>query len=416
MTPNFGEPEGTARKSDLLAAMIMSAGLAMSALGYLTSALAIQFSESVSSNYLPIPTTISNVNSIKQQGREIQPDPFLMRIALASQPLNPKLVNLAVVDGARQLPPSEVVRHAEILNRLGWRETVVVQNRLALALEQQNATKVLDQLDALMRRNRLFNETSLVFNNIELDEDGRILLATRLMADPPWRINYLINVQNLRTPSRLRARGLLLTEMQGRGDRLRRPEIAPLMEPMVGADLAQQAAMLWREHTRADVNQPVLDPQFNNIGSNGPSDDWPVPFEWRTLPGPGYSVTPLVEDGEGKIRIDWNGRGAPVFLFQRLASVPENVTASLTIDGKKSVAAERLEVSLSCPRARHVMHARSGGSGSVLRLSLREPLSCRAPLLVIAGKLNDGDALSNGVIGLGELSFTIVLDEIALKS
>lgn len=337
---------------------------------------------------------------------------------LALQPLNPRLVNAAVqapaMSGAAR-SRDDIRRRAAILDQLGWRDTTVLQNRLTFAAERRDVAEVVDLLDALLRRNRAVQQTTVLFNAIELIPDGQEFLVRRLSGNPPWRRSYLMSGATLSSAAQLAARAKLLSELQRKRIALDYAEIAPVLAPMVSQGLVAEAARIWSKYRGEEVLAPLSDTGFDRFARKDVGGDWDIPFDWKPNAGLGYSVSSYSEGDDALVRIDWNGKGVPTFLSQQLSSLPEDHEVVLTVASDRRQVAAALDFIYRCPNSRHVLVANNGPRRNELRYRLDEPVGCRFPQLEVAGRLQPSAAASP-VSGLGgSRSISAVLSSIGVQ-
>lgn len=337
---------------------------------------------------------------------------------LALQPLNPRLVNAAVqapaMSGAAR-GRDDIRRRAAILARLGWRDTTVLQNRLTFAAERRDVAEVVDLLDALLRRNRAVQQTTALFNAIELIPDGHEFLVGRLSGNPPWRRSYLMSGATLSNAAQLAARAKLLSELQEKRIALDYAEIAPVLAPMVSQGLVAEAARIWSKYRGEEELAPLSDTSFDRFAREGVGGEWDIPFDWKPSAGLGYSVSSYSEGDDAVVRIDWNGKGVPTFLSQQLSSLPEDHRVVLTVVGDRRQVAAALDLIYRCPNSRHILTASNGRRRNELLYRLDEPVDCRFPQLEVAGRLQPSAAASL-VSGLGgSRSISAVLSSIGVQ-
>lgn len=269
---------------------------------------------------------------------------------LAYEPLNARLVSgaLFIRSGAGR-DRKRVGQGVAVLGKLGWRDTVAVQNRLFVAAENREIFRALDLVDSLLRRDQLTSEITPLMNAMETMPRARAEIVLRLKKNPPWRKSYLATVGGLKTEPLIEGRYRLLEALQAGSGKLDTDELAPSVARIANAGKIAEASALWRRHVgKPGGGSILLDGNFARFSATDFSEGTSVPFEWYTSTGAGFSVTPI-EGAEGAVvEIRWDGRRAPVFLNQIVSAEPGNYRLVVRVAEAPSTAQDMLQFSADC--------------------------------------------------------------------
>lgn len=327
------------------------------------------------------------------------PDGGAITRALLLHPLDPVLVNAGVYRDTA-LSPSHTLPSAKLtaLDRLGWRYTPAVQNRIYATALSGDLNRTEELAEALLRRQTIVDQATAVMNLIETDPGARPLLVTKLAGNPRWRADYLQAIEPLRTPAQVRARGELALDLQRAGSPLRRDELGPITSSLVAANMTELAYRVWRANTRAPAI-PLNDPGFRRLYAQRGTDVTTMPFEWILRSDDG-AWTEVRQDGRPLVDLHWDGRGAPVFLQQQTFLTPGPYR--LRIDGPAIRPDLLKEVSFEahCGGALPVRFNRlvRTGGGTLL-LATDRPIACTDPIIFV-----QGIAPENRPFGLAKLA------------
>ena len=309
--------------------------------------------------------------------------------ALTAAPLDQRVVNVAMAREVRQQGEARLSAWLAVLSRLGWRDTVTLQNRLYIGALRNDLSGVMDLTDALLRRRQLTDEMIPVVSLLEADPALRPQLVERLSTDPSWRGLYLTTVAHLKTPDQLRARAALVEALAARG-RLDRDEIVPSINALDRAGLTAQAFAMWRR-VQPGVTRPLADTGFVQASRSYDTRHDPVPFQWQMMTGDGFSAD-ATRDGVGNgaaLTIDWSGRGVPVFVQQRTSAAPGYYAIDLDVPAEEKVELPALSFRLVCGDAIVPFVATPQDPR---RLRTAGAVRCAFPLLQIAGDLQSSTA------------------------
>lgn len=236
--------------------------------------------------------------------------------ALALDPVNQRLVNIAMLAVVRERLRQPGAAWFAALAQLGWRDTASRQNLLIRHAMLNDIPAVLDDADGLLRRNQLINELGPVLLAMEADPVWQPRLIDRLRRQPAWRFGFLQRGSLLDDPGQLAARARTLRLLQRSGDKVDMSEIAPVLPRLLAVGLGGAAFAVWQTY-EPNIARPVADPGFGQVtAEREPST---VPFHWQLTSGPDYSVD-AVPQPSPHLAIAWNGAGAPVFAVQYLSA------------------------------------------------------------------------------------------------
>ena len=270
--------------------------------------------------------------------------------ALSYQPLNPRLLSGALYVRSHAAKRAEVFAQGEgVLEGLGWRDTVAIQNRLFAAVQKRDVLQALDLADSLLRRDQLTAEMTPLLNAMETMPEARAEIVRRLAKLPPWREAYLSNVSALKTAPLLEGRYRLLMDLQDGSTKLSMSELAPSVNQIANAGKIAEASQLWRRHVgKTKGSSILLDGNFARFGESDFGERVGVPFEWYTSTGAGFSVTPIEGANGTDVEIRWDGRRAPLFLNQIVNARPGSYRLIVRVAESPSTAQQTLEFSADC--------------------------------------------------------------------
>lgn len=319
----------------------------------------------------------------KQAARlDMLSDPTVRR-AIAAEPMDGAIVNVAMARDVRQHGNGRTENWLAILARLGWRDTPSLQNRLYAVASAGNMDRVLDISDALMRRQKLLDQVILVLSMAEADPVLHGPLIDRLAENPPWRAAYLSAVAHLKERSQLIARFDLLRQLRRRHVRLDKDEVIPSILALDRADLPQYGFALW-QRIQPGVARPLDDPDFARAGRSDQDGHNPVPYEWQTMSGEGFSAAAVRDGAQTTLSIDWNGRGVPLFAQQRTSATPGFYALDVQAPAEEKADLSALVFRLVCDSTTSTF---APVAGDITHLRTITPVACSYPVLQIAGDI-----------------------------
>lgn len=371
-----------------------SANLLAAALGFLFLAAAAVFSyQSAMVNTVRGPSANYLLASLKANGggnREalVIPPADALRVALKAQPLNPAIVNAAVF-AQIALKPGSRPQPAKIalLEKLGWRNTPALQNRIFDAVERKDIGKIVAIADALLRRDDVIDQGQALMRLMELSPSTRSQLADALQTRPNWRLAYFQSPQKPKGSQAVGARAKLAKSLEQRGSELDRAELLPTLGLLTDNGYSREAYDLWL-HYRNLKPALVNDPRFQWAYEMRNDINVGMPFEWQLLTGPGFWTELVKEGGQAGLSINWNRNGVPYFLAQRLYLGQQSAGLSLQVDGVDlpDTLADDVSFVLICPNGVVFFDQVIRKGKSRYLLGTRDQPGCVDPKLAIAGR------------------------------
>jgi len=238
------------------------------------------------------------------------------RRAVEVDPLNQRMLNAAMVASVRARPAIPGAAWFAALSALGWRETTSRQNLLIHHAQANDLQAILDDVDGLLRRNQLIEQSTPLLLLVEADRQWQARLVDRLRGHPSWRFGYLQRGSLIDDPVQLAARARTLRWLQRSGDEVAVAEIAPVLPKLLDAGLGAEAFAIWRAREPA-IARPVADPRFAALATETAASA--VPFHWQLTNGPDHGID-LSSSPASHLTVSWNGVGAPVFASQTLSA------------------------------------------------------------------------------------------------
>ncbi|MBJ6123333.1 hypothetical protein [Sphingomonas mollis] len=319
--------------------------------------------------------------------------------ALAADPLDQQVVNGVIAAKIRATGNlNGAASNIMLLRQLGWRSTTALQNLLWLAGTTGDLSLVMDTMDALLRREKLLGQIYPVLNLMTTDPAFRNLLIQRLATRPPWRRYYFMSASDLSKPDQIEGRYLVMRAIQRRGDRLTRNEVAPILAKLTGVGRTAQAFDLWRAQA-GTVATPLADTNFAIASLPIATDALPVPFEWQLASGSGYFADANHDDRGSFVSIDWNGRGAPLFVSQLTSGRAGRYQLDVTGDTPMSMIADRIGFRLACPGGKMTQldPANPRATGHMQLVSVGR-VTCDFPKLELYGLTQTGSSSASVVL------------------
>lgn len=310
-----------------------------------------------------------------------------VRTAIAAEPLDGRIVNVAMARDARQHGEARTAAWLPAVSQLGWRDTASLQNRLYAAANAGDMPRILDISDALLRRQQLIDQVLPILAMIEADDTLRPVLLDRLAARPGWRAVYLTSTGTLQTDEQLTARYNLFRELSARGAMPSPGEIIANIAALDRGERFAHSFALWRQ-IRPNATRPLDDQDFA-LASVNDQNAPPVSFQWETKTGEGYSTEAVREEAGSMLMVDWSGRGVPVFAQQRTSASPGHYMLVLNVPEKDKAELSALIFRLSC-KDTAVTFRPIGGDPT--RLRTNAAVRCSYPVLQIAGEIQPSSA------------------------
>ncbi|MEH3121810.1 MAG: hypothetical protein PGN16_07485 [Sphingomonas phyllosphaerae] len=305
-----------------------------------------------------------------------------VRAAIAAAPLDQRVVNVAMARDARLHGDTRTPAWLEALSRLGWRDTLSLQNRLYAVALRDDLLGILDITDALLRRRQLSDQIIPIVSLLEGDARSRPMLVQRLAGRPKWREQYLGTVGHLATREQLLSRVALLNALERHGA-LAKGEVVPSINSFDRAGLTAQAFALW-QRVQPGVTRPLDDGHFDRAGRSFEAGEEPVLFQWQLMTGEGFSADVTRNGAQAALTIDWSGRGVPMFAQQRTSAMPGRYALDLEVPAEKRAELPAFSFRLACGNAT-IPFAAMGVDPT--RLRTMAPVPCAFPTLQIAGDL-----------------------------
>lgn len=339
-----------------------------------------------------VATFASSANRLVLQpggGIAAMPSPATLdqiRTALQIAPLDQRLANAALVRAYDAQSPDQRVASATTVASLGWWHTAALQNLLAIALDNQDVSRTLVLSDGLLRRQQLFTEASAVMQAAARDPKLREEIVGKLQGQASWRRDYLLAAGGIADRETAFAHYALIRSLERRGSPVRRDEIAAFLPALVKQGQPDLALDLWQRRN-SGLTRPIADGRFVTLAKSM-AGDASIPFEWTLLSGAGYFVDVVPRDqGMASVQIDWDGRGEPTFLSQQ-TSAEEGRRYRLSIASEAATAAlgQGIAARLICDERNEALLTRIAATATKIEFETPSALSCRFPLLRIAGQ------------------------------
>ncbi len=312
--------------------------------------------------------------------------------AFAKDPLNQNLVNAGLALQSGALSEDERAKWITVIGKMGWRSTAASQTLINEAMKTQDLRKITAIADALLRRQKLFEQTVNLMNLLEAEPSTWEGVYNRLNANAPWRVDYLQYAGVIKQPAVIEGRIRTLRALQKGGNRLTRQELAPSIAMLVSADKLKDAEQIWRANGRMPPTD-LHDGDFSTAVSVGSDTNFSFPFEWQFYSGTGFSAYPS-EDGlnGATVAIQWDGRGLPLFMSQLTSATPGNYRFSFKVDGDAQKFASKIGVRFRCGSEIIRMRNSVKPNSQIVMAETITPITCEFPWVDIFGQIQERSA------------------------
>jgi hypothetical protein len=311
-----------------------------------------------------------------------------IRGALWRSPLNQQLIDYLYVDAVRTAGSgAATLPLARLLAELGWRYTPAQQNLMLRAAIDERYVDVIDQADALLRRQQLTDQAMAMLMAMEAIPQVHHLVVDKLLGDPMWRFDYLLRIGPQSLPQVIDARFRTLRVLLRTPDSVSRAELAPALQALIANGRGHDADTLWTMKAGPRLRNNVLRDGDFQMAAQLAGEETRLPFEWQMNQNLGYSATP---GGQGVI-INWDGRGVPTFMTQ-LVPVEPGRRYTLLIEGKADTGTLQtlLTPTLDCGTTKTPFIPFEGQGGAARFRSPPISVGCNMATLAIGGDIDAG--------------------------
>lgn len=312
----------------------------------------------------------------------------------AMEPLNQRRLNQYIVGAVREgrLKGAALDRAMAQLARLGWRDTPSLQNQILYHGSRGEIGITLDNVDALLRREKLGDDVLAAMSMAETDPAFRKVLIERLKTRASWTSRFLQFSALLNRPQNIQARASTMRALVDAKVPLSRMDVAPSLLHMVRAGDRAEAYAIWEKWRGAPARVARgFDHDFRLTAQLAAEErEVPVPFEWMLSSGPGYRGYIDGSDVGASLSIRWDGRGVPYFL-QRIFRTPAG-RWGLRVNGLDLTLASirDLRFIVACPIGAPIdMVVQIAESKPGLLLVPEKPVDCDYPGLVVRGQARE---------------------------
>lgn len=311
-----------------------------------------------------------------------------IRAALWRSPLDQQLVDYLYVDAVRAAGGGPATLPlARLLTELGWRYTPAQQNLMLRAAVDGRYADVINQADALLRRQKLADQAMAMLMAMEAIPQVHHLVVDKLLGDPMWGYDYLLRIGPQSLPQVIDARYRTLRVLLRTPDNVSRAELAPALQALIANGRGHDADTLWTMKAGPRPRDNVLRDGDFRMAAQLAGEEIRIPFEWQMNQNLGYSADP---GGKG-VTINWDGRGIPVFMSQ-VVPVQPGRSYMLSIAGTSYNGAlpALLAPVLDCGAAKATFVPLDGQGGAARFRSAPVPKGCDLATLAIGGEIDAG--------------------------
>lgn len=399
-----------------LSAAALAIVFALTAAVYVDQANAFNTLRGASSSYL-----LASLKGRESGTRETLsiPSNNVLQVALQTQPLNPVSVNAALfAETARNPDKSPSGAKVAMLDRLGWRNTTALQNRIFYAVANNDLDQIVRIADALLRREELIREGHALMNLMELSPPTRSQLVDTLAREPSWRAGYFQSPLQPKGSLAIQARAALAEGLYQRSKPLSRGELYPTLGLLINNGYTREGYDLWLKYR--GITKPLLinDTNFWWSYQNRNDVHSELPFEWQLLTGAGFWTEFVDNDGKVSLTINWGRKGVPVFVQQQLYLGATQNGLRLRVDGTDlpSGLLDSISFVLTCPQGQVYFDKVIRKTQSRFDLASDDAIACGDPLFKITGRpMRRGASGPAPIIGVSE-SLSVTFTGITLQS
>lgn len=313
---------------------------------------------------------------------------------LAATPLQPDLLyGLIAARAADRKAQQLTVPESRVLASLGWRSNVAQVALLQDGLARLDEHATLNRLDGLLRRGKQTDQLVALLVHIEqTGSRARAELVDMLKDKPAWRRAFLIAPGASSNAKALIARDETLKAMFAARLKPTREEVAPIVNGLDSVGEVARAEALWRQFQGIGKVAPVpFDPHFVGMAAD-PSDGQyrAMVFEWNGSQGAGYSARANpIGNNSASLFLRWDGRGAPIFLRQKLITSPGELQIIVKGPLVDRAGLQSIGFVLYCGNKANFFDRLTQLDGGNLAFASSEPNGCRNPELRVVGLAED---------------------------
>ena len=255
--------------------------------------------------------------------------------AVAADPFDQRGVALLATTQLANGKREEAGRAFTAAEALGGRSLLVHAYFFDIAIASRNAARAAERLDAILRVEPDLPAQERYFESLETLDDGRAMLAKRLLEEPDWAQSYLTGYR-AGDKALARRAGYLAS---GRGaPALGCKRIARMLEELEKRDLRAEAMSLAsRQCPRLAMKQTVRDGSFEHLGDEGR-------LGWRRHSSGDISITSV---GTANKAVELQNRSAAtkLVLSQTVLLRPGDYRVFASVSGPRP---ENLVATLDC--------------------------------------------------------------------
>lgn len=334
---------------------------------------------------------IAAVRQIKSFQTDDKPALVAMQKQLLLNPLEPNLLYGFIALRLRSRNANVLsAPERRALESLGWQSTIVQTALMQDAIARGDEAAVLTRIDGLLRRGK--STAKLIDLLVQIEQtgsDGRDKLVTMLSNEPRWRRDFLMAPSGMTGETALLARYATLNSMFDSQLAPGREEVSPIVNALLARGDSVRAEILWRKFKKIGQRTAApYDPNFVSMAANSADDQYQaMAYEWRASDGIGYSArASSVGDKNAVLRLRWDGRGAPVFVRQKLIIPSGRFAVIVTGSLLERAAIQRISFVYYCNGLAPVFYDRlAQGSNGEFIFTGDETVGCDNPELRLVG-------------------------------
>lgn len=270
------------------------------------------------------------------------------------------------------------------LEQMGWRQTIVLQNRIVLAARQSDTASITMTADALMRREDLLPESIALLNVIEQAPLGRSRILQRLALEPKWKSIYIADFSNLNSVSEALNRQDLILAGRKAGIRFDDDDYQAVARHLWSQGLYENAFSTIKYSAAYKPNNILLDGRMTRVRNVESASAGLDPFEWALFMS---NSMPMVDRGDGDaFSIAFRNAGDIATLMQPVYWDPRIRTASLTLEGVGLDNREHMQIlaTLRCSNREYKLSNFVNVRDQLYQAQLSSRPDCSNPVLEIS--------------------------------
>lgn len=309
----------------------------------------------------------------------------LSRQALARAPLDVAAMRNLTIASARQGEEQTAGSALRLAAAMGWRDTATQLLELSAAYRVGNLVVAMERLDALARRRKDLPREFAAMRVIAGRPGGAELVAERLAAAPPWRLDFFGDARNLK-PTEVDAQERLYAALARSAEPPSADEVAPFVAAMIDRGEFARARRAWSAWSgeAGDPRAGPLGGTFARLATPGTPT-----FGWVAYSTPGVTAEAVTagDGGAPMLQVTSDGRASGDVVGQMLVLAPGTHHLGYKVENAGRAAEDAFRWSVEClPDHGRLPSIPGAAEDSYRRIAFTVPAGCRAQRLVLGAR------------------------------